>query len=47
MEVQESRRLELELSEQSIQKKKRVSVVDGFNNENVQVDASRQHHQLQ
>ena len=47
MEVQGSRRLELELSEQPIQKKKRVSVVGGFYNENAQVDVSRQHHQLQ
>ena len=44
MEVQESRRPELELSKQSIQKKKQVSVVDGFYNETVQVDAGRQHH---
>ena len=47
MEVQGSRRLEFELSEQPVQKKKRVSVVGGFYNENAQVDASRQHHRLQ
>ena len=47
MEVQGSRRSELELSKQLVQKKKRVSVVGGFYNENAQVDAGRQHHLLQ
>ena len=47
MEVQGTRRPELELSEQPVQKKKRVSVVGGFYNENAQVDAGRQHHLLQ
>ena len=41
MEVQGSRRMEFELSEQLVQKKKKVSVVGGFYNENAQVDAGR------
>ena len=44
MEVQENRRPVLELSEQSIQKKKRVCAVGGFYSENIQVNVGCQHH---
>ena len=47
METSESRRPELETVDLTIRKKKRVCVVSKGGNENNQVVAGFQHHQLQ